>query len=771
MRRIVLLIAASVLALGTYSVAQNATTILPNSWRITAPLGAVATVGTLPTGIALSRDGGSLFVLDTGWGKTPDLRVLDAHTLATKRTVNFPNAFGIPLRDANGDGVWIAGTSTFQEQIAHVDTAGGNVDRTISLPVPFAPTALARSADGTLLAVTGDIPNRIAIIDLARGAIVHNVGVGRHPGAVVFSADGHTLYVAARAESTVYAIDVARGTVRRTIAVGRHPDAFALGRSALYVANADDDSVAAIDLATEHVTRAPLPIAISVYGDSPNNLALDGDRLYVSCGAANAIAVYRVTAGGGLTPLGAIPTGWYPTALAVDHATHVLYIANGKGEGGHANPQFRPGAEGQSGYIAGNLVGSIRAIPIPDDAGLHAGLAQVRELAQHVVAHDDPVLRPQGPITHVIYVIKENRTYDQVLGDVAAADGDPSLVMFGQNVTPNQHAIVSRFGIFDRFFDNAHVSADGHNWSMGALANDYLEKMWPPQYSSRRAFYDFEDGAEASRPHDGYLWDLAARSHVALRNYGEFMSEGPEHGLPVSTTSTTLEHETDLNYPTFDLKIRDVDRFTEWKHEFDAYESTHTLPALEIVRFPDDHTAGTKSGELTPQAMVADNDLAVGRLVDAVSHSADWAHTAIFILEDDAQNGPDHVDEQRSTFYLASPYARGGVVHERYTTVSVLRTIEILLGMPPLTTYDAGAMPLYDAFTATPNLTPFDALPATTDVDAKNSRIAYGAAQSASLDFAREDQVPDGVLNDILWHAVRGANAPTPRFGEFTSGS
>jgi YVTN family beta-propeller protein len=756
-----------ILTLGTFAVAQTVSTLLPNGWRINAPAGPVGMVGTLPEGIALSRDGASAFVLEGGHQK-PALRVLDTRTLSIQRSVTFATAYGTPLRDANGDGVWIANTQTFGEQIAHVDTTTGHVDRTISLPIPFFAVALARSPDNRTLAVAGDLAHEVAIIDAASGEIRARIAVGRHPSAVIFSPDGKTVYVANRAERFVDAVGIAAAKVHKRIEVGLHPAAMASDGHRLYVADADDDDLAVVDLATERtIARVVVPFSRDgLVGASPNAVAIDGDRIYVSCGAANAIAVFRSTLAGAVA-VGAIPTGWYPTGIAIDPGAHVLYIVDGKGESSHANAGYRPNTPQAKGYIADQLTGSVRRIAIPTDAALREGVETVRDLAQHVVTRAHPIVRANGPIKHVIYVIKENRTYDQVLGDVAGADGDPSLVMFGADVTPNLHALVARFGIFDRFFDNAHVSADGHSWSTAAFANDYLEKMWPPNYSSRRPQYDFEDGAEASIPHSGYLWDLAARSHVSLRNYGEFVSEGPEKGLPTSTTHRALQKTTDFQFPTFDMSIRDVDRLTEWRREFDAYERMRTLPSLEIVRFPRDHTSGTRADENTPAAMVADNDLAVGGLIDTVSHSPDWASTAIFILEDDAQNGPDHVDEQRSTFYLVSPYSAGGVQHAQYTTAGVVRTMEILLGMPPLSAYDGGAAPLYDAFSATPNLEPFTALPAKIDVTAKNTRAAPGAAVSAQLDFDHADKVPDGILNTILWHAVKGPDAPLPRYGEF----
>ena len=757
----------------TAAVAAPGLTLLPTGWTIRGADGPVATVGTLPQGIALSRDGSRLIELEAGYRK-PALRVLDAATLKEVRSVALSGAFGVPLRDPDGDGVWVNVAGSFQEQIAHVDMTTGLVDRDVSLPLPFFPVALARAPDGTL-AVAGDLGNRVAFVDPIAERIVATVGVGRHPAALAFSGDGKTLYVADRAESQLDVVDVASRTVRARIAVGLHPVALANDGKRLYVADSDDDDVAVVDLATERVVaRVPLPFAwAGAVGASPNSLALDGDRLYVTCGAANAVAVFRTSAGG-LTPLGAIPVGWYPTGIVIDHARGALYVANGKGESSHANPRYsaqpastRLANPAPAQYIADQLVGSIRRIAMPDDAALARGLDDVRELAQHESIPPSAIVRRGGPIRHVVYVIKENRSYDQVLGDVAGADGDPSLVLFGASVTPNQHALAKRFGIFDRFFENAHVSADGHNWATAAFANDYLEKMWPANYANRRSLYDFEDGAEAAVPHARYLWNDAVAHGVTLRNYGEYVTAGPTKPTPVSVTDDALRARTDRDFATYDLSVTDVARIAEWKREFDVFERTQTLPQLEIVRLPRDHTSGTRAGEVTPQGMVADNDLAVGKLVDAISHSPDWPSTAIFVIEDDAQNGPDHVDEQRSTFYLVSPYAAGGVQHTAYTQASVLRTIEILLGLPPMSSYDAGARPLTAAFRTKPNLQPFDALPARIDLDEKNPKTAYRAADSARLDFAHADRADAGELNDILWHAVKGAHATPPPYGLF----
>jgi len=740
------------------ALAQERVIELPNGW-IMAPVTATnANVGTLPTGIVLSRDGTRAFVLETGHRK-PVLRVMNARTLATETTIVLGNAYGVPLRDAAGDGMWVANTSGFGDQIEHVDPASGRVDAAVSLPIPFFPSALARSPDGSALAVAGDEASRVAFVDLRGGATFRGrtVAVGDHPAALQYSPDGRTLYVADRGERAVDAIDVASATVRKRIPVGLHPVAFASDGSHLFVADSDDDDIATIDMQSDIVIgRTPVAFrAGEPVGVSPNSLTLDGPRLYVTCGAADGVRVY-FNRDGHLAPIGAIPAGWYPTAIAVDRPLHTVLIADGKGEGGHANAD--------KSYVADNVTGTIRSLPIPTNAELATGSQAMRSLGApfaRVPLPPSTVVRANGPIKHVIYIIKENRTYDQVLGDVANADGDPALVMFGQAITPNQHAIAARFGTFDRFFCDAEVSADGHNWSTAAFANDYLEKMWPPNYANRRAAYDFEDGASASTPHAGYLWDDAARAHVSLRDYGEFVTSGANDGdgdadelPPTSSTQRALQGHIDTRFAGFDLHLRDVARVAEWKREFDAFEATRTLPQLEIVRLGRDHTAGTTPGQSTPQAMVADNDRAVALLVDAVSHSPDWASTAIFILEDDAQAGADHVDEQRSTLYIASPYAKGGLQHEKYTTSSVLRTMEVILGMKPMTPYDAGARPLTAAFADTPNLAPFDALPAQTDLDAVNTKTAYRAGTSAQLDFAHADDVDAATMNDILWGAT-----------------
>jgi YVTN family beta-propeller protein len=750
--------------------------VLPTEWHLSPPTGTEIATKTLPQSAVPTADRKHLIVLEGGAG-SPGIRILDARTLATERDIAVEGAYGVPLPDRHGDGFW-ASTGA-KDTLAHYAAGSGTNDRTIALPKKFWAAGIARSPDGKTLAVSGDLASAVVLIDEASGNAIATVKVGAHPAGLAFSRDGAMLYVANWGGSTLSRIDVAKGVALPEIPVGKHPEALLLARDGkrLYVSEPDDDTLGVVDPDTNRRIAAidVAPYAGGLSGASPSALlaAPDGKRLWIACAAANAVVALD-TSGPEPRVAGAVPTGWYPTALALDVDGTSLDVVDGKGESGHPNPQFDPfhyvrggGDRDHSGYDAASSIGSVRRVPIPSDAILARGLDVVRaNVPAPVVAPIGTVVRAQGPLRHVIYVVKENRTYDQVLGDLSQADGDPSLALFGGNVTPNEHALAARFGILDNTFANAKVSADGHNWSMAAFANEYLERMWPQNYGGRRELYDFEDGADASVPHAGYLWNDASQHGITLRNYGEFTTETAATHTPVTSQMSGLKDVTDPGFVGFDLTVSDEVREAEWAREFDSYVTNGTLPQLEIVRLPNDHTAGTRPGMHTPSAYVAQNDLALGRLIDKLSHSRYWRDTAVFVVEDDAQNGPDHVDDQRMPAYVVSAYGAGGVIHQHFSTAGIVRTIEIILGLPPMTVYDASARPLYEAFAQTPDLRPYDALPAAIDITAVNARTAYRAADSLRADFTREDAVPSGELNDIIWHAVRGANTKDPPYGE-----
>ena len=743
------------------AVAAGTRVVLPTEWVLSPPQAQVAATGTLPESARLTGDGKHLIVVEGG-DAGAGISVLDPQTLALETHVKLKGAFGDVAIEPGGDGYWVAGAGA--DALLHFTGAASVADRTIALPAGFWASAVALSPDGKLLAASGDQVDRVALVDVSAGNVLGTVQTGRHPSGLAFAHDGKALYVADWGENAVTAIDVAARSVKATIPVGRHPESLLLAPDGkrLFVSETDDDAVGVIDLASDRRINQPATGAATQrpYGMSPTAMALsrDGSKLFVAHSALNAIAVYRVGAGGLGPQIATIPTGWYPTAVTLDAPGTGLYVADGMGEGSRPNPQFAPFGMPQvwSGYDAASLIGSIRRIPIPSDDEIERAhripsvpipsrIAQGEAMGREIV-------RAGGPIEHVIYIIKENRTFDQVLGDLPEADGDPKLAYFGVKITPNEHALTRRFGIFDNTYADAVVSADGHNWSMAAFANDYLEKMWPANYGRRRALYDFEDGADASVPHNGFIWDWL-KGPNALRDYGEFVTNPSRKGGESTTEMPGLKGRIDPHFPGFDTDFRDEDREAEWAREFAGYVKRGDLPKLEIVRLPNDHTAGTRPGSRTPQAMVAENDLAFGRLVETVSHSRYWKNTAIFAIEDDAQNGPDHVDDQRTTFYLISPYAKGGVQHAHYSTAGVLRTIELLLGLPAMTYHDLAALPLYDAFTNRPDFRTYEAIPAQIDLEARNGATAYRAADSAKMDFSREDAANEADLNDILAHA------------------
>ncbi len=742
MRRVLILAACALVVLAATAME---TTLIPTGWRISAPLSSPATTGTMPQGIALSPDGSKLAVIEAGVNP-PAVRILAVSDLHTIRVVPVKDAFGTPQWLDNAT-VLAPGAST--NAVLSIDVATGAI-ASLETGIPF---ATAVTASGTTLAAVSDTRNEMDAYRLrnrAQSSPLRTVRTGEHPAAVVIT--GNAIYIADKGAATVTKASIRlHSTIEPavTIPVDLHPAAFALSKdqSRLYVACADADAIDVIDTTTDSVEQRISVGLPQGPGASPNGLALASDgTLYVSLGAENAVAEIR-----GGKVVARVPAGWYPTGVAVD--TRNVYVVNGKGEGSHANPEFDPTAKHGPGYVAAILTGSVRTI------ARSAFTAQTTAEVTTNIPSAQPtpaqtVIRPGGPIQHVIYIIKENRTYDQVLGDLPGANGDPKLAWFGAAVTPNQHELARRFGIFDNTYTDAQVSANGHNWSTAAFANDYLERFWPPNYGGRREVYDFEDGAVASTPQNGYLWDDAGKHGVSFRDYGEFVSYAVIGGGFVTTSMPGLTGKIDERYPPFDLQVSDETRIDEWKHEFEGYVKHDNLPALEIIRLPNDHTSGTKPGTLTPQAYVAQNDHALGRLVDVVSHSKYWPSTAIFAIEDDSQNGPDHVDDQRTTFYIASPYALPGTHHAHYSTSGVVRTIELLLGLPPMSIYDAVAPPLYDAFAVQPSLAPFDVIPTRIDDTAKNKQTAYGAARSARMDFSRADDVDDAALNDILAHAA-----------------
>ncbi len=710
----------------------SAPNVLPNGWVLRAPTGAVVQTQTMPQGAALSPDGATLAVVESGFNP-PDLALYATSDLHLVRRVALRGAFGRPVWTPRG--ILVAGANA--DAVFAIDPASGNV-RAIHLARGTYPTAVA--AHGGVVAVATDLDGSVRIGTLEGLRNARRVRVGEHPGNMAFSSDGSALFVTVKSGRYIARVNVRGATVRR-IPTDLHPsDVLVAGRQ-LYVAQADADSVAEYDAASlRRRNDVFVGTMAGSIGSSPNSLAAQGDSIFVTLGAANEVVVLRdgrVAA--------RLATGWYPTAAIPDGDR--LFVTDGKGEGTQPNPGFDVMSRSYHDYIAAIQFGSIREI------SLSAGAPPNPQGAQNLGTRPaDTIVHANGPIRHVFFILKENRTYDQVLGDMPQGNGDPHLVYFGARVTPNQHALAQRFDLFDNFYTSGEVSDAGHNWADGAFANDYVERTWPPAYGRRNDQDDVLTGSGAGVPAGGYMWDAARRAGVTFRDYGE-MALMPATEGHVASTAPSIGTRFDPRYVGWNLDYSDLDRYREWKREFDGFVASDSVPQFEFMWLPNDHTSGTRPGKLTPAAYVATNDYAVGLIVSEISHSKIWGSSAVFITEDDAQDGADHVSDQRSTLYLVSPYARGGAIHEHYSTVSVLRTIELLLGMQPLSNYDASALPLYAAFGTAPNLAPVDAMPPQIDTRARNSITTFAAAVSERLDFSRPDANPPGVLARILAHA------------------
>jgi DNA-binding beta-propeller fold protein YncE len=569
-----------------------------------------------------------------------------------------------------------------------------------------------------------------------------------------------------------------------------HPNEMLLTKNGryLFVANANRNSVSILDTTTgktvETLIAELMPNAPP--GNTPNSLALSPNEefLYVANANINCVAVFEVETIGKSRSLGFIPTGWYPTSVRVAKGGKLL-IANGKGVVSRSNRNFtQPGSKappvGVNEYIAGILQGTLSIVKLPGEEDELAeqvkkwttiAYANMPDAARKVAATDltgNPIPRKLGdgsPIQYVIYIVKENRTFDQVLGDLGRGNGDPSLCIFGEDVSPNHHALAREFVTLDNFYVESEVSADGHEWSMGAYATDFVEKTWPLSYghnSGKKFPYPSEGNFQIATPAGGYLWDRAAEAKITYRSYGEF-TNSPKGDKPGTAKVKGLEGHFDPEYHSFDTDYPDVKRSARFISELQRFQKEGDMPRLQIVRLPNDHTSGASPGKPTPIAHVADNDLALGQIIEAVSKSKFWAKTAIFIVEDDAQNGPDHVDAHRTIAYAISPYIRRGTVDSTlYSTASMLRTMELILGLKPMSQFDALAMPMFASFQKEPDLKPYEHRMPKVDREAKTPKVAWGAKESLEMDFTKEDAADDLLLNEIIWRNVRGANSPMP---------
>lgn len=745
-------------------------------WRVT-PAGDQTKLGEKPFGSALSPDGKYLAISNDGT-RTQSLSLVEAATGKVVQSLEYvsPEALFIGLA-WSPDGSKLYAAAGGNDKIRTYTFANDRLTEAapIALPKGSFPAGLTLNADGSKLYVAGNGNGAMSAVDTATGTVLGKVATGPNPFTVGLTADGKTAYVSNWGTNTVSAVDTATLTVRKTLTVGSHPTAILRNPATgeMLVAVTDADQVIGISPATDAITRTIelAPYRHAPVGSSPQGLAIDGRTLYVANAGNNDVAVVNL-ADNHVT--GLIPTGWYPTTVTVTGTKdrQRLLVTNAKGLGAGPNPggpQPTNPVVDYSQYVGSMIMGTLSNIAVPSRDQLAHYTKQVRENdgfdgAQHPNGPANVVpVRPgdASPIKHVIYVVKENRTYDQVFGSLGKGDGDPSLNLFGDDSAPNQRQLARQFVTLDNFYADGAVSSDGWEWATGSESNGYNEHLWPVAYSGRGRSDDVYTN-QATDPGkitgDSRIWDRLDDAGISYRNYG--MWAGGPLPAKVFATEPRLSAHTDPNYAAQSGDIRDNTRVDEWLKEFNA---SSTLPSMQFIRLANDHTFGTSVGKPTPKAAVADNDLALGRIVDAVSHSKYWKDTAIFVTEDDAQNGPDHVDAHRTVALAISPYTQTGKVDSTmYSTVSMMRTMELIAGIGPLTQFDAAATPMTASFTSKPDFAPYDARTPTQSLDEKNTASSPLAAESSKMDFSQADVAPEQQLNEAIWQSVKGAGSPMP---------
>ena len=770
--------------------------MLPNGWSL-SPAGRSLPLGDLPLNIAVSRSQKLIAVTNNGQS-VQSLQLIDPRSEKVLDNIVIPKSwYGLKF---SADEKYLYASGGNDNWILKYAISNGKLKLADSIllgkkwPEKISPAGIELNDVKNEMYVVTKENNSLYIIDVATKKIIHQQSITEPAYSCILSNNKKELYISSWGGKKVLVFDVASRKITAEINVDENPNELLLSKNGkfLFVANAGDNSVSVIDIAKRKVLEV---LNAALYPDAPtgsasNGLALSEDQkiLYVANADNNSLAVFDVSKPGSSKSKGFIPVGWYPTNVKV--IGKKIFVANGKGFSSLPNAKgpdptkkdqdvaYQQGdfknKQSRIDYIGGLFKGTMSIIDEPSVAQLsiyskvvydNTPYTKERELNARGEA-GNPIPMKVGdasPIKYVFYVIKENRTYDQVLGDMPGGNGDTSLVLFGKNITPNQHKLASEFVLLDNFYVDGEVSADGHNWSTAANANDYLEKTWQTSYGGRGGNYDAEGNREVSNPDRGFIWDYCKRAGVSYRTYGEFADD-------YKANIKVLENHFCPYYTSWDESVRDTSRFYQWKREFDSLLAKNAVPRFNSLRLINDHTEGQRIGRPTPFAHVADNDLAVGMFVEYLSKSPIWKETAIFILEDDAQNGPDHVDAHRSPAYIAGGFVKRNFVdHTMYSTSSMLRTMELILGLPPMSQYDAAAEPMWRCFNKTADLTAFQSVPALVDLNEKNTKNTASAKLSETFDFSKEDLIPDLVFSEVIWKAVKGEESimPAPRRSAF----
>jgi YVTN family beta-propeller protein len=781
--------------------------LLPTGWKITPAGRQVQLPGDMVMKVIVSPDGKTVYANTAGW-HDHSVNIVDAQTAKVWESVDVAKVWtGMALNPATGTLFVSGGGTPSPEFLTSAKERGIKPEMIEALRLPvlrlqrdsgklaLQPSLVINGLgekDRFVAGVTYTADGSLYVVNTQNDSVYRLSGadfktqisakVGYRPYAAALAPNGKQLAVSNWGDESVSLLDPATLKEAARVKVGSHPNDLAFAKDGrLFVANAGTNSISVIRSAkvietikTSFDPKAPV-------GSTPVSLAItnDGKRLYAANADNNDIAVIDIANPRESAVLGFIPTTWYPSAVAVSPDGKKLYVGSGKGGLLNLNGNFpaeteykrsSPDPKKPYDYVGSTLTGTLSIIDTPDKTQLAAYSAQVKSNfpnpeSQVDKSHADRIAKEVFPkIKHVLYIIRENRTYDQVFGDLGKGNGDPNLVLFGEEVTPNAHKLARESVILDNLYCNGEVSQDGHQWSNAAYATDFTQKAWVNSYSTRGQ-PDADERLTSSPA--GYLWDNCKKHGKTYRSYGEFASfrSSPDRE-PRFVGDPDLKDHASIEWLKLkmgsdrqrDTKLAEV--FIKELHEAEAKGEWWNFMVMSLG---EDHTDGLRAGRFTPSACVASNDLALGMMIEAVSKSKFWPETAIFIIEDDAQNGPDHVDARRTVGLVYSPYVkRGGQVDSTmYTTVSYLRTMELILGLPPMTQYDALATPMYNVFTTEASMTAYTFVPAKVDLLARNPTTGEGARRSARLDWSDYDLADFDELNEILWRALKG-DQPMP---------
>lgn len=756
---------------------------LPNGWRLT-PEGEHLQLDDFPLN-SIIIENNFLIVSHSGY-KTHSLSLIDVNQKKEIQRIVIPQTWRGLAYDPYTKTLFVSGGnlnliyefSFSNNELIPLDSiflTEKDVKQSLSI------TGLAYSSDKKLICVGTKNDSSIYFIDVSTKHVIQKKIIGEKIYDLIIDERDNSLYASLWSGSSVLKIDLNNLEIQKKIKVDDHPTEMVIDtiQNRLFVANANKNTVSVIDLINlREIER--LNVALKPYvppGSTPNSLAFDesSNLLFVANADNNYVVIFDVKDYQSTKVEGFVPVGWYPTSVKIHKPTNQILVVNGKGLGSLPNPEGPNPTRKNSGpyeqYIAQLLKGTLSFIKLPDEKTLRNLSEKVYQNTPYIVRENikgnhnvfdfTHTGKKSKKIKHIFFIIKENRTYDQIFGDLKQGNGDSSLCIFPRLITPNHHKLAEEFVLFDNFYVDAEVSADGHNWSTAAYATDYVEKTWPVLYGGHGGTYDYEGGVPIARPSSGYIWNNVLNAELTVRNYGEY-AQRDANGKYVARDED-LKPYTCENFPGYDLSISDLTRFEEWKKDFHTLLEKDSVPNFNIIRLPNDHTAGTRTGSLTPQAYVAQNDYALGLMIQEISKSKIWNESVIFVVEDDAQNGSDHVDAHRSILLVISPYIKRNFIdHTMYSTSSVLKTIELILGLPPMTQFDLSANPIHLPFTDKPNFQSYEAIEPLIDINEKNRADAYGSKRCEEFNLTREDAIPDIEFNEIIWKAIKGVNTEMP---------